>query len=217
MSVGRLTPERRRELTREALLDAAASVFARRGYDAGTLEEIAEAAGFTTGAVYSNFGGKQDLFLAVLDRRNEGLTQAYRDLFEHPSGATVPLSAVATFWTQHELADRDSLRLMLEFRLAALRDPEVAERLAEFERRTEESITRFVADRLSETAGSGEPPVPVEEFAVAVHAASQGIWQHIAVCSADHSKLFETFLQLLTGWLSPPKRRSRAKPTDGDG
>jgi AcrR family transcriptional regulator len=57
--------------TRERLLVAAARVFARRGYHGATVEEIASEAGFTIGALYSNFGGKEDLFLALADREVE--------------------------------------------------------------------------------------------------------------------------------------------------
>jgi AcrR family transcriptional regulator len=68
-------PQNRRELkqrqTRERLLEAAAAVFARRGYHVATLEEVATEAGFTKGAVYSNFAGKDALFLALVDRELE--------------------------------------------------------------------------------------------------------------------------------------------------
>jgi AcrR family transcriptional regulator len=201
MGAQRLTSGRRRQLTREALLGAAESVFAQRGYEAGTLEEIAESAGFTTGAIYSNFGSKQELFLAVLERRNEKLTEAYREVLEPPTGQSVALSDVADLWTHLELANRDALRLTLEYRLAALRDPAIQAPLAEFERRTEEAIARFIRDHLSH-ADVEDLDVRVEDFAVVVHAASQGILQHVAVCSTDHAKLFETFLSLLTRGLS---------------
>ena len=62
-----LTAERRRQQTREYLLQAAAQVFAERGFYAATLDEVAAAAGFTKGAVYSNFKNKEDLFLALLE------------------------------------------------------------------------------------------------------------------------------------------------------
>ena len=65
MAVQPLTPERRRELTKTALVEAAADVFAKRGFEGASLEEIAEAAGFSRGAIYSNFGSKEDLMLAV--------------------------------------------------------------------------------------------------------------------------------------------------------
>lgn len=59
----------RRERTRERLLDAAAVVFARQGFQAASVEAIAEAAGFTRGAFYSNFESKEALFLALTDRQ----------------------------------------------------------------------------------------------------------------------------------------------------
>src|SRR5438552_15583746 len=64
-----LTPERRRAMTRQHLLDAAAIVFARHGFHGATLDEIASTAGFTKGAVYSNFKNKEDLLLELLDER----------------------------------------------------------------------------------------------------------------------------------------------------
>src|SRR5476649_1930069 len=66
-----LTPERRRAMTRRHLLEAAAIVFARDGFHGATLDDVAATAGFTKGAVYSNFKSKDDLFLALLDDRIE--------------------------------------------------------------------------------------------------------------------------------------------------
>src|SRR5260370_23487825 len=67
-----LTPERRREQTRHHLIEAAAAVFAARGYHGASLDEVAAAAGFTKGAVYSNFKNKEELFVAVLEDRTMG-------------------------------------------------------------------------------------------------------------------------------------------------
>src|SRR6478752_2421839 len=53
--------------TRAELLATAARIFARRGYNGASIEEIAEEAGYSHGAVYSNFDGKADLFLAVFE------------------------------------------------------------------------------------------------------------------------------------------------------
>src|SRR4051794_27032787 len=64
------SPNRRQvkqERTRSRLLEAAAVVFARRGYHVATLEDVAAEAGFTKGAVYSNFENKEALFLALVD------------------------------------------------------------------------------------------------------------------------------------------------------
>src|ERR1700739_1186795 len=64
----RLTREQSKAKTRQRLLVAARTVFARRGYHGASVEEIAAAAGFSTGALYSNFDGKEDLFLALMER-----------------------------------------------------------------------------------------------------------------------------------------------------
>ena len=65
----RPTREEKKARTRAQLIDAAATVFARRGYMAASLDEVAEEAGLTKGAVYSNFDSKEDLFEAVIDDR----------------------------------------------------------------------------------------------------------------------------------------------------
>ena len=57
----------RQQETRNALVFAALAAFARDGYHAASLEGIANDAGFSKGAIYSNFDGKADLFLAVMD------------------------------------------------------------------------------------------------------------------------------------------------------
>jgi AcrR family transcriptional regulator len=64
-----LTRARRREMTKRHLMDAAAVVFARDGFHGASLDDVAATAGFTKGAVYSNFAGKEDLFLAVFEER----------------------------------------------------------------------------------------------------------------------------------------------------
>ncbi|MBK1783751.1 TetR/AcrR family transcriptional regulator [Prauserella cavernicola] len=61
-------PRVRRDEVRRRLLDAAAVVFAERGYQAARLDEIAHAAGFTKGAVYSNFAGKHALLAELIDQ-----------------------------------------------------------------------------------------------------------------------------------------------------
>lgn len=196
MAGERLTRERRRELTREALLDAGAEAFARRGYERASLEEIADRAGFTKGAIYSNFGDRESLFLAVLERRNRRLIDAYEHLLRESNEQRASPAEVAQVWAEHELADRESLILTLEIRLAALRNEAVRKVVAEFERQTENAIAAFVAERIADA--NVELPVPVDEFAAVVYAANQGLLQHVALCSSDHTGMLETLLHLLS-------------------
>ena len=80
----RLDRRAMKERTRERLLDAAAVVFARRGIEAASLDEVAEAAGYTKGAIYSNFSSKTDLIAALMDRR-------IIDAVEHQVANSVPI------------------------------------------------------------------------------------------------------------------------------
>ena len=64
-----MTREESRQHTRRRLLDAAARVFAKRGYRGASVEEISSEAGYTIGALYSNFSGKEEVLLALLEQR----------------------------------------------------------------------------------------------------------------------------------------------------
>src|SRR4029079_9282818 len=75
-------PDRRRAMTRQHLLEAAAIVFARNGFPGATLDEVSARAGFTKGAVYSNFKSKDDLFLALLEDRTERQLAVVSDVLE---------------------------------------------------------------------------------------------------------------------------------------
>jgi len=80
MSRKRLTREHSRDRTTQRLLDAACKLIARRGLSDTTLEDIAEEAGYTRGAFYSNFSGKGDLFIELLRRDREPTTAQLRAL-----------------------------------------------------------------------------------------------------------------------------------------
>jgi AcrR family transcriptional regulator len=75
----RMTRQERSEQTRADLVEAARQVFLERGFHGASLEDISLEAGFTTGAVYSRFGGKDALFLAVLDDHIERRLRRYLD------------------------------------------------------------------------------------------------------------------------------------------
>jgi AcrR family transcriptional regulator len=161
-----LTPERRRAMTRQHLLDAAAMVFTRNGFHGSTLDEVAATAGFTKGAVYSNFKSKDDLFLALLDDRIDRQFAVASEVLEsgpHATEEQLPrvrelLHAGAFFW------DDSWTTLYLEFVLYSRRNPEAAAKLAASEQRTRAFVAGLIA---SEFAASGvDPTYPVEHLAV---------------------------------------------------
>src|SRR4051795_10735510 len=98
MPVERWTPERRRELTRTTLIAAAAEVFGRRGFEGASLEEIAETAGFTRGAIYKTFGNKEELFFAVSDQDFATKVQAFSDRVAENGSALAAPAELAAMW-----------------------------------------------------------------------------------------------------------------------
>ena len=128
----RLTRAEAREQTRERLLAAAAQVFARRGFAAASVEEIAEAAGFSIGALYSNFGSKEDLFLQMsADYRARAVARAAQALQEHGTGTGAVAAELSRLLT--EATDKDAALVLLysEFWLYAMRNPDARPDLAE--------------------------------------------------------------------------------------
>src|ERR1700742_997901 len=113
--------------TRAELIATAAAVFARRGYKGASVEEIAEEAGYSHGAVYSNFAGKADLFLAVFEEyMAERVQELAETQVELPEDAPIEVRAraLADQWMDRLDRDPDSVLLHMEFIAHAGRDPE---------------------------------------------------------------------------------------------
>ncbi|MBV8959153.1 MAG: TetR/AcrR family transcriptional regulator [Actinobacteria bacterium] len=193
MPVEKWTPERRRQLTRDALIDAAAHVFTQRGFHAASLDEIAETAGFTRGAIYKNFADKEELFFAVFDRSTEVNLAAFADRMDSSEGSELDAGAVADIWEAVRGRDRDNYVLELEFRLYALRNPEVQDRYASHMRTMRGLIVRFIEERTEEAGIT--LAVPVEEVAVIVESASEGFLAS-AYLDPELGPLFGRFLEL---------------------
>ena len=105
-----------RAQVRRDLLDAAARVIARRGFHAASVEEISDEAGLSTGALYSNFKGKDDLFLQLYEERIARRASELRALVEN-APATVAGAVVDAL-----RSERDWFVLYFEFALHAGRD-----------------------------------------------------------------------------------------------
>jgi len=157
--------------TRSALLGAARQVFARRGFHAASVEEVAEEAGFSHGAVYSNFAGKEDLFRAAYEdqlagRRDwliAGLARGEGDLAER-------WQAAATEWVRG--GDSERFLLHIEFALRALREPHVRRAFA-----VRSGAWRLaLADALSAAEAEGvELPMEAERLAAVIRALGVGL------------------------------------------
>lgn len=125
MPRGSFDRSERRARTRAQLLEAAARVYARRGFEAATIDEVADEAGFTKGAVYDHFGSKEKLLLALLDEHLSGQIAEQIALFD-PSLATEERPRVgADRWMAELDEDPDAFRLFVEAWLHGQRDDEL--------------------------------------------------------------------------------------------
>jgi AcrR family transcriptional regulator len=146
-TTARLTRDERKARTRAGLLAAARRVFVERGFHAATLDDIAEEAGYTKGAVYSNFRGKDDLFLALLDEHYERRVGAHRELFEQlelvdPEEARVAVARIIYAAYEREPA---WWALIADFSTHASRDAELSARLRALRERFLGALAELIA------------------------------------------------------------------------
>jgi AcrR family transcriptional regulator len=147
MAIEPLTPERRRQQTRDHLLAAAGQVFAERGFHGASLDEVAAVAGFTKGAVYSNFKNKEDLFLALFRANYERETEALRatlDASDVPSDARLS-DFVALFRDQAHLAGDNFGLLYQEFWLYAARNPAARPQFTQIDDEAVDALAELIA------------------------------------------------------------------------
>ncbi len=169
----RLTREQSKAQTRQRLLGAARTVFARRGYHGASVEEIAAEAGFSTGALYSNFHGKEDLFLALMD----DVTDAYcAEIAAEVDGVSTigeRARGGARHWMEIVEREPEMLMLFIEFWAYAARDPGARERVAASFAKARQVLTRLISDGAREFDLRLE--IPAEQLAIAIDALADGI------------------------------------------
>lgn len=193
MPLEKLTPERRRQQTRDVLIAAATEVFARRGFEGAALEEIAETAGFTRGAIYKNFVDKEDLFFAVTDRLNEQIIEAFRSIApESASPSEWDISRLAELWRASVGDFEDLLAISKEHELYVLRNPEARARTVAHRRKQRELVAAFI-EEVAEQAGM-TLRLPAATLAAIILAAADGLTYTARI---DGDDLFAPFLELL--------------------
>lgn len=167
----RLTRAESRERTRARIIEAATKLFLREGFRATSLEQVAEAAGFTIGAVYSNFAGKTEMGIAVIDglyaREQERLERSLQSV---PNGDREALFDALAAWADITIGDPDWTRLEIE--IAAFSAHEDVHRAATAARyaRLREGCCELIEERLG-----GDPTLDSELLATAIVGLALGI------------------------------------------
>ncbi len=164
MPRGHFDRSARKAQTRTALLEAAADVYARRGFAGATLDEVAAEAGFTKGAVYAHFGSKDNLLLALLEEHLAGQLVEQLELFDRQRATWERPLAGSARWMEGLGEDPDRFRLFVELWTRAQRDGQMRERLATALEQLRVMFAGFAAAS-AEDAGLDTPQGAPEQFA----------------------------------------------------
>ncbi|WP_280709457.1 TetR/AcrR family transcriptional regulator [Kitasatospora sp. GP30] len=189
--------------TRALLLDAAARIFARKGFAGASVEEIAEAAGFSTGALYSNFDSKEALFLELLSHRASDRITAAAQTLDSPDAS--PGEALATLGRMLiDVADKDIdfAPLQAEFWLYAIRNPQVMDTMAATMNEPRQALERVISASLAQRGAPAE--VSPDAVTTVVMALFQGLVRQRRVNPSSVSEdLFgQALMWLFTGILA---------------
>jgi AcrR family transcriptional regulator len=208
----RMTREQSRANTRERLLSAARSVFARRGFHGASVEEIASEAGFSTGALYSNFESKEDLFLALMEREIERHAKEISDAVRAKASVVERATDGARQWMAMIEREPEALLLFMEFWAYGVRDAEVRPKVAARFAQVRAVLTGLIADGMRDF--ELELELPAEQMAIAIDALADGIArQKLADPDAVPDELMGRVLSLLlAGAARPAGTGSRPAP-----
>jgi AcrR family transcriptional regulator len=169
---GRPRRGERRLITRGQLLDAAERVFARDGLRGASVDAIALEAGYSTGAVYSNFKGKEDLFLTLLEERIDPRLAVVYEAIEAELAAGVPPLEAARRFVSMLRGERDAFVLLVDFWGQAVRDPDAAERFAQRHARLRAIVGQLLNAAIPESeTGAG---LPTDQLATSLIALANG-------------------------------------------
>jgi AcrR family transcriptional regulator len=168
----RLTRKESQAKTRACLMRSAARVFARRGLQQASIDEVAEDAGFTKGAFYANFKNKEELFLAMLDERFATRIEEIEGVILGEGSTAEKARRYGDSFAETLRADREWERLFFEFSAYAMRDEQFREELVT---RYRAMLKRIAAAFEAEAEHyDKEATLPSEQVALMTHAMTNG-------------------------------------------
>jgi AcrR family transcriptional regulator len=183
----------RSDATRARLIRAAEKIFARDGFEAAKLEEIAAEAGYTRGAFYANFKSKEDLFFALLEGEISSRISKVEQITRNLRDPKDKLRAFREFFLT-VCEDRRWSLLALEFKLFAVRHPGVKARLAAMNRRLVKPRIGILRDVMQGSVR--KPPVSPTAIAMSLSAVTNALGlEHML----DRSLMPETALKQILG------------------
>ena len=174
MTQPRLSREAKKAETRSALVRSAADVFARRGFHAASVDEIAENAGFSVGALYSNFERKEDLVLAAIEQNVADWARLFTERFREADEFRDQARLIADAWIAGVTAEPEPFLLWIELWAYVIRNDRLRDELAVRSRAIRELFTSMVRET-AEKAGVALPAGLAEELGTVFDALGLGL------------------------------------------
>jgi AcrR family transcriptional regulator len=168
----RLSRKQKQAHTRTCLMESAAKVFARRGLQQASIDEVAGDAGFTKGAFYANFKSKEELFLAMLDERFAQRIEQIDRVWSSDGDMRDKARQAGEDFAEY-LSDDEWSRLFFEFAAYAARNEEFRQELVTRYRALRERVADIYS-RQKEKLGI-EPAVAPEQVAAMIFAMVNGL------------------------------------------
>jgi AcrR family transcriptional regulator len=182
---------------REALLRAAAEVFAERGFKDASVDEIAARAGYSKGALYWHFESKEELFFALMDASVDAPAREMIELFQSAPPEQDMAPEGSRRFVELLAGQRELFLLEHEYWSQAVRDPELRARYAEHRRKLRSAFGQALKTRY-EHLGTPDLPIDPEENASIVMSLFAGLAQQRLIDPASVSdQLFGQALVLI--------------------
>src|SRR3984957_10073453 len=168
----RLSRQESRLETRTKLLESAAQLFAKGGYEGASVDLIAESAGYSKGAFYSNFENKEAIFLALLDAHKRREIEALAQLLAQDIPASELVSQIRNSESSR-VSDFDFGLLSAEFQLQACRDKTFAKTYAKLHRTHVDTMAGLIAKLFAKLDRT--PPSEPKDLADIIMALTTGL------------------------------------------
>ncbi len=139
----RLTREESRAQTRERLIEAAYRLFATEGIEATPIDRIAEEAGYSRGAFYSNFETKEELLKALMERESQRSEREMAALLSEEKAPEQLVFALRDYAIS-KTTDRRECLFYMELEMYGVRHPEVRPMMADFIHRDTQNAARLI-------------------------------------------------------------------------
>jgi AcrR family transcriptional regulator len=205
----RLTREESKELTRQRLVDAAQTIFIRNGYLATSVEDVAEAAGYTRGAFYSNFRDKGELLMELLRRDHARMQADLHSIIDDTATREEMEGRALTLYSRFFRED-DCFLLWAEAKLLATRDAKFRVHFNAFSHEKREFLAGYI--RLFSERVGAPLPLPAEVLALGLIGLCEGV-HAFRLCDPQHvtddlteAVLAGFFAKVMFGGASGPGR-----------